>query len=236
MVRFLFIIALVMNGQVMAATVVPDRPGFSTGTYTVKPGTWQLEMGVQNTYGRNVGDPDSYTAPLLNLRTGLTRGLELNLLWDGVRVVKSKERDVSYVMFGLKKGLLKSELYNLSVLGYISIQEGRMAPFIGLLWDRQLNRSTGMFGTIQLVQIIENGERKTNFQPAIGINIGHTDRLSSYFELYFDHPLNGGKTATVFSTGMAWLMRKHLQFDINMGISIDNRAEDFIGLGMAVAF
>ncbi len=217
----------------MAEPVVPDRPGFSTGTYTVPPGGWQFEAGIQNSYGNNVGDPDSYTAPLFNLRTGVTESTEFNLLWDGVQVVEGQGRDVAYAMLGAKHRLVGSELYNLSLLGYLSVQEDRLAPFLGLLWDRQLTEKTGLFGTLQFAGSVESGERKTNFQPAIGVNFTHTEALGTFVEVYSDIPLDGGRVASVFDAGIAWLPREDLQLDFNFGVSLDGRGEDFIGAGVA---
>ncbi len=222
-----------LPGIAVAGPVVPDRPGFSTGTYTVQPGTVQVEAGIQSSYGRNVGDPDSYTAPLLNLRTGLTENMEFNLLWDGVQVVEEQGRDVAYVMLGAKHRLVGSERYNFSLLGYLSVQENRLAPFLGLLWDRQLTEGTGLFGTLQFAQSVESGERKTNFQPAIGINFTHTGTLSTFVEVYSDMPLDAGQAASVFDAGIAWLPREHLQLDFNFGVSLDRRSEDFVGIGVA---
>ena len=233
MARLFPVLCLLLAGPVAADSVVPDRPGFSTGTYTVQPGAMQVEMGIQNSFGRNVGDPDSYTAPLLNLRTGLTENMEFNLLWDGVRVVKGEGRDVAYVMAGIKHRLVESELYNFSLLGYLSVQENRLAPFLGLLWDRQLTEGTGLFGTLQFAQSIESGERKTNFQPAIGVNFTHTEALGTFVEVYSDIPEDGGPAASVFDAGIAWLPREDLQLDFNFGVSLDGRSEDFIGVGMA---
>ncbi len=217
----------------VAGSVVPDRPGFSTGTTTVPPGAWQLEVGIQNSYGSNVGDPDSYTAPLFNLRTGLTGNAEFNLLWDGVRVVKGQGRDVAYVMLGVKQRLVVSSLYNFSLLGYLSVQEDRLVPFLGLLWDRQLTEGTGLYGALQFASSVESGEQMTNFQPAIGVNFTHTEVLSTFIEVYSGVPLNGGRSASVVDAGIAWLLRKELQLDFNFGISLDGRGEDFIGAGAA---
>ncbi len=67
----------------IAEPIQPDRPGFSTGTYTVEPGLTHLELGFQSAYGNKAGDPDIITGPLLNLRVGLTPSTELNILLDG---------------------------------------------------------------------------------------------------------------------------------------------------------
>ncbi len=228
----LFILAM-LPAVGMAGPVVPDRPGFSTGTYTVLPDAWQFEMGIQSSYSDKIGDPDSYTAPLFNLRTGLTENTEFNLLWDGFQVVEGQGRDVTYVMIGIKHRLVESELYNLSLLGYLSTQEDRLMPFLGLLWDRQLTEKTSLFGTFQFASSMEAGERKTNLQPAIGVNFTLTEVLATFIEFYSDMPLDGGQATSVFDAGIAWLPREDLQLDFNFGISFDGRSEDFIGAGVA---
>jgi len=217
----------------MAGLVVPDRPGFSTGTFTVPPGAWQFEAGIQNSYGRNVGDPDSYTAPLFNLRTGLTANTEFNLLWDGVRVIEGQGRDIAYAMLGAKHRLTASDLYNLSLLGYLSLQEGRLAPFVGLLWDRQLTPRTGLFGTLQFITSVDSGAWEMNFQPAIGVSFSHTKVLGTFLEVYTDMPVDGSGAVSVFDAGIAWLLRDDLQLDFNFGVSLDGRSKDFIGAGVA---
>ncbi len=113
------------------------------------------------------------------------------------------------------------------------MQEDRLAPFLGLLWDRQLTEGTGLFGTLQLAQSVESGERNTNFQPAIGVSFTHTETLGTFIEVYSDTPLDGGRAASVFDAGIAWLSREDLQLDFNLGISLDDRSEDFIGAGVA---
>ncbi|WP_198265188.1 hypothetical protein [sulfur-oxidizing endosymbiont of Gigantopelta aegis] len=47
-----------------ADSIQADRPGFSTGTYTVAPGYSHIEVGLQYDKGNNIGERGSYTAPL----------------------------------------------------------------------------------------------------------------------------------------------------------------------------
>ncbi len=72
-----------LPSTVSAEPIQPDRPGFSTGTYTVEPGLAHLELGFQSDYGNKANEPDILTAPLLNLRVGLTPSTELNILLNG---------------------------------------------------------------------------------------------------------------------------------------------------------
>lgn len=220
-----------------AAPVVPDRPGFSTGTATVPPGAWQAEMGIQSSYGPRSGDPDSYTAPLLNLRTGLTASTEFNLLWDGIQVIDGSDRNSADVMLGTKHRLVNGSDLNVSLLGYVALQEGRLAPFLGLLWDHEVTSSIGLFGTLQVATVVEAGHRQWNFQPALGVSFTHGPQWSSFVEIYADRPLElASETATVMDAGLAWLPRKDVQLDINFGMALDNRSEDFVGTGVALRF
>ena len=63
--------------------IVADRPGFSTGTYTVKPGKLNTEFGYQYAFNTDGVDRNTQTLPQLNVRVGLSPKAELNLLWDG---------------------------------------------------------------------------------------------------------------------------------------------------------
>ena len=220
-----------------AAPVVPDRPGFSTGTATVPPGALQVEMGVRFSYSPRSADLDSYTAPLLNLRTGLTEKTEFNLLWDGMQVVKGEGHDTADLMVGVKHRLHEGNQFNFSLLGYLFVQEGRLAPFLGLLWDRKLSSFVGLFGTLQVSTSAEASEWQTNFQPAVGLAFSHGPQLGSFVEIYSDVPLESSRlTSTVIDTGVAWLPREDVQLDINFGLALDNRSEDFVGIGLAVRY
>lgn len=221
----------------LAAPVVPDRPGFSTGTATLSPGAWQVEMGIQSSYGNRAGDPDSYTAPLLNLRRGLGPATEFNLLWDGVQVMEGGDEVTADPMFGAKHRLVTQDRYNISLLGYLSWQDDRLAPFLGLLWDRALTADVGLFGTLQVATGVEQGRLETYFQPAVGLSFAHGEQLGSFIEIYAERRLAAGsKTATVVDAGLAWLPKEDLQLDLNFGFSLDRRSDDFIGIGLAVRY
>ena len=230
--------------NLQAAPIQPDRPGFSTGTYTVAPGKVNLEAGFQSSYGDNAGDPDSFTAPLINIRTGLTPSTELNLLLDGwTREQSGSDTSISTsdILVGVKHRLLNREKYNLSLLGFVSLptgndpDSGNFTPFIGLLWDYEVSEEVGAFGTFQIISFVEDGERSNNFQPAIGLTFSHTDKLSTYVEYYRDMSLNiDTRDSDMFDAGIAYLINDDIQIDFNFGLSIDRISSDFIGAGFAI--
>lgn len=237
---------LIFSQGLLAEPIQPDRPGFSTGTYTVEPGMTHLEMGLQLSYGANAGDANSLTAPLLNLRIGLTPTLEFNLLMDGVsRETRSGSSDsaTSDMLIGGKYRLLSNDQYNLSLLGFVSLatgngpDSGAQSPFLGLLWDYEVSADVSAFGTLQVVSFVEQGQRSNNFQPAVGLSFSHTETISTYIEYYRDMSLNlNTPSSDVFDAGIAYLLNHDTQLDFNFGISLDRATDDFLGVGYAVRF
>lgn len=244
------IFALFVPGLSFALAAEPiqsDRPGFSTGTYTVAPGVAQLELGFQSDYGNNNGDPDTFTAPLINVRVGLTPVTELNILVDGWSREHTNGGSVissSDMLLGAKHRLIMSEQYNVSLLGYVSLPTGNapdagsFTPFLGLLWDYELGRNVSAFGTLQFVSFVEGGQRSNNFQPAIGLSFSHSDTLSTYIEYYRDMSLNisDARDIDMFDAGVAYLLTDNVQLDVNFGVSIDRYSSDFFGAGIAIRF
>ena len=240
----IMILLCVLVGMPRAANadpLQPDRPGFSTGTYTLNPGETHIESGIQTDYGNNTGDPDSYTAPLINYRQGLTDATELNILWDGWSWLDgaNKTFETNDLLLGLKQSIFISEQYNISWLGFVSLpssQSDGVILFVGGLWDYSLTENILAFGTLQFVSSVnESGSRITNFQPAVGLSFSHTEKVSTFIEVYQDMPLQGDAlNNSMMDAGIAYLLSDNIQLDFNFGVSLDQRSADFIGLGIAV--
>ncbi len=225
------ILACAASAPVWAEPVVPDRPGFSTGTATVAPGTLQIEGGIQVDHG----PPRTWTAPQLNLRTGLDARTELNLLWDGIQATEGKRRETATPLIGVKRRLRDGPGLRLSALGYLSAPHGRLAPLAALLWERDLSGNTGLFGAFQLATTVEAGERQTRLQPAMGAAFAHGPAWGGFVELYADIPLGGGgRPATTADAGLAWLPHPHVQLDLSAGLPVGGPGDRFVSLGIAV--
>lgn len=241
-------IFMLATAPVMANTIVADRPGFSTGTYTVKPGRVNLEFGYQAALSNEGSDKTTHTTPLLTLRTGLSERTEINLLWSGWNHVTSdnpSDTSVADLSIGGKYRLLQTEKYNVTALGLLSLPVGtgvstsdHVDPTIGLLGDYSLSDNIDLFGVIQTASSVATGGRDYNFQSAIGLAFSHTETIGTFIEYYNDIPLQSGdgSTSHVINGGVMWLATSDIQLDINGGVSLDNNADDFIGLGMAIRF
>lgn len=224
---------LAMGTAASAAPVVPDRPGFSTGTATVAPGAVQFEGGVQRS---REGGQVTWMVPLLNVRVGLDRRTELNLLWDGVQRTEGGNRDTAAAMVGLKRRLPAAGDVDLSLLAYLSAPEGRLAPFVGLLWARPLSGGVEAFGTVQVATTVTGGGYASRFQPAVGLAFSHGPAWGTFVEVYGDVPLGSGSATATVDAGVTWRPREDVQLDLNLGRSLDRRGENLVGVGVAVRY
>ena len=221
-----------------------DRPGFSTGTYTVKPKTYYMELGFQSDYNNN--NPDSFTAPLLNFRTGINPTTELNILiegWTRETYNNNSTTSTSDILLGAKHRLTKTDTYNASLLGYFSLPTidlsnlDDLTYFLGFLWNYNLNPKISAFGTLQFTSVVEENNRNYNIQVALGFNFSHTSKLSSYVEYYRDNSINLKiRNTNTINIGVAYLLTKKIQLDTYIGVSNDNNTSKFIGTGLAIQF
>jgi hypothetical protein len=215
-----------------AEPLIADRPGFSTGTYTVSPGHYNIELGLQAESG-------SQTFPLSNVRIGLTPVAELDLQWSGWNF-SNETTTVGDLTLGGKYRLLDSDTLDLSLLGLLTLPSGngnpagsRAAPLAALLWNHE---AAGLFGMFQLASSNQDS-LQTQLQTAIGASFSHSAQLGSYVELYADHPLNhAGDNSYMVDGGFAFLLDERTQLDLHLGIDLNGHAADFIGFGFARSY
>jgi hypothetical protein len=229
-----------------AEGVVPDRPGFSTGTYTVDPGQVGVEVGYEMAFGNADSPGKRMTAPLLDLRIGATPDLEIDLMWTGWVTEHTAGRTSTASGDGMiagKLSLSSSVHAHLSLLGGISLPSGSAAssghvdPTLSLLWDYTLSDAVTAFGMLQFAGYRDEGDHRVVFQPAAGLSIALSDRLGSFVELYGDVPLGSGtQRSRMVDTGLTYLLTENLQLDFSLGLSLDRRADDFVGTGVAMLF
>jgi hypothetical protein len=210
-----------------AEPLVADRPGFSTGTYTVSPGHYNIELGFQ---GSDVNE----TLPLTNIRIGLSPKAELDIQWGGWTFDHGRST-LNNLSLGGKYRLDDRGPYKLTLLGAFMLPSGNanpsgsgIAPQAALLWNR-----SEWFGMFQLASS-HAGSLQTQAQAAIGHSFSHGAQLGSYLELYVDHPLNhAGSDNIMVDGGFAFLLDARTQLDLHLGIDLNGHAADFIGFGFA---
>lgn len=237
-VFFIFFVLSCVDTQ--ADTIIADRPGFSTGTYTVQPKKLNVELGYNYT-------KDTQTLPLVVLRTGITQKLEFDVMYDGLDINHNEQEKFtmsSDLIVGAKYRVYESDLYNITFMGLTSLPIGsdksltlrNMSPLLGVLWDYTLSAEVSLFGTIQGSTYYDN-ERVYDIQPAIGTSIAHTDKFGSFIELYSILPSsNQQNSELVLDGGFTYLLNNNIQIDINIGLGLNKTSDDFIGFGIATRF
>lgn len=245
---FLLLCVVQVSAFAGGSPIVADRPGFSTGTYTVKPGKLNVELGYQYAFNTNPIDQSTQTLPLLVLRTGLSSKVELDLLWDGWNIDhadnQSSDTSVADVSIGGKYRIHESSKYNLTLLGLLSLPTGsspstsdNVDPLFGLLWDYSLSSQPSLFGVVQASSFKYEGSRVYDAQVAIGVSFSHTDRIGSFIEIYSILPSEVKlDDEIVMDGGITYLLSNDVQLDINVGAGLNDTSTNFVGFGIASRF
>jgi hypothetical protein len=228
--------------------IVPDRPGFSTGTQTVKQNSVNVELGYQYSYNNHSPQQSSHTLPQMVLRTGISENAEFDLLWDGINIDKEEGSETLHskadLSIGSKYKLLDSEDYHLAAIGILSLPTGSSPstsgstdPLVGLLWDYSISDDNALFGTVQASSSTFDQNRVYDERFSIGTSYSHTDTLSSFIEFFTIMPsessLNDIKT---IDCGMAYLLTNDIQLDFSVGFGLNKYSSNFIGFGIATRF
>jgi hypothetical protein len=231
-----------------SGSIVADRPGFSTGTYTVRPGRVNIEFGYQYAFNTDDVDRSTQTLPQLDLRVGVSPKIELDLLWDGWNFNdadnESSDTSVADLSIGGKYRLHESDKYNLSMLGLLSLPVGsspsssnNVDPLLGLLWDYSVAGQVSLFGVVQSSSFKFEGDRAYDAQLAVGVSFSHSARLSSFVEIYGIWPSETDlEDEAAIDAGVTFLWNRDIQLDINAGVGLNGASDNFLGLGMAVRF
>ena len=231
-----------------AEAIVPDRPGFSTGTQTVKPNVVNVELGYQYSFNNYDTKPSSHTYPQMVLRTGLSEAAEFDLQWEGVNIDKEKGssavRSNADLGIGGKYKLVENERYNITLLGIVSLPTGTapstsdsVDPLVGLLWDYSLSDTDTLFGTVQASSSQIDHNRVYDQQFSIGSSFTHTESIGSFIEFYTIMPSESSLHDTkTIDGGITYLLTNDIQLDINIGLGLNRYSSNFVGFGFATRF
>lgn len=227
---------------VLAETISADRPGYSTGTSIVSAGHFNVELGMTSSFGNNVPKTITQTLPITNIRVGVTQDVELEIQWGGLSFANpGSNRTSGDIAVGGKYRLQAGDNYHLSTLGLLGLPTGSgtatsPTPLLGLLWDYSMAEGSTLFGVVQ-ASANKVGAWQSNAQASLGLSHGYDDKLSTFIELFTDVHVNytGGNT-NMLDSGVSYLYTDQIQLDLSVGYSLDRKASDFIGLGVARRF
>lgn len=219
-----------------------ERPGFSSSPLTLDHRRWQLEAGYQ--YQRVNSNLDAQTLPLLLLRYGAGERAEVQFSWAGFSRIDAGPRDIngaSDASIGVKWQLTDDAATTpVGVFASLSLPVGdnelssdEVDPTLGLFWAH--NGRVKLFGTVLLSEF----DDETTIGNALGINLPVSSRCrgcGAYVEYFGNYPEGGGPQHNL-NGGMTFLRSADLQFDVHVGLGLNDRAPDsFVGVGAAYRF
>lgn len=227
----------------LEAPITTDRPSFGDAAVTVPFGHFLLESG----YGYNRGGGESvHNGPVLLLRSGLTRNLELRLGWDGYVHGSDGQEGPGNTRIGLKIQALQEQglIPSLVVLPVLVLPTGdqdtaadEVEPEVHLAWGYSLTSFTSIGGNFNIAARADAASSRHRLEYAASVATGFAlgNNVSGYIEYFgiFSESALGQDTHSI-NTGIAYLVSNRLQLDTFIGAGLNDVAEDvFAGGGIS---
>jgi hypothetical protein len=229
-------------------TLAPDRPGISSGTHTVAPGTLYIESGFQYSVNRSGLDVANYQLPQLVFRTGVTDRLEFDLLWAGwnrdALQGAPQQNSAADVSIGGKYRLRQSERSNLTLFGLLSAPVGTAPstsdswdPLLGFLYDYALSDDTQLFVNLLAAGYEDGNDDVVESQIMVGLGFSHSPKLSSFIEYFAAFPdENRVEEASVIDGGFTYYPSPDIQFDLSVGMGLNDASSHFVSFGVSYRY
>jgi len=236
-----------------------DRPDKTETPFTVDAGNFTMEADLF-IYTKTINKADdtlteSFNYFVPNFKVGLTNNIDLQIIPEVNKVVRTKLRDGSRQEisgFGDTTVRLKVNFWgnddgdtafgvlpfvkfptNQNSLGNSSIEGGIIFPFAVKLsdtWD------VGMQTEADFNRNADDSSYKIAFVNTISFGHELSDLWSTYFELYTSTGIDKGFVAT-FDTGLKYLLTKNIQLDAGVNIGLTEAADAIQPfLGVSVRF
>jgi hypothetical protein len=239
--------------------LVADRPDFTEATSTVGLGVFQLELGYtlgSDNDGKFMTRNHSYGEPLfrvgvlserLELRAG-TRVVTQVVSGSATGVTTSGLEDLylgAKIALSGQRGALPATaiLPQMTVpTGAEAFSAGHSLPGINFLYSWDLNETLSLAGSTQVNRAVgeaghagEAGEQYREWAQSLSWGIAVGQRSGLYAEWYAFVPsgLEGGRSEHYLNSGLTWLANDDVQWDIRVGLGVNDAAEDmYVGAGM----
>lgn len=234
--------------------LVADRPDFTEGPGTVGLGAAQIELGY--TFGRDRGGPTVTThslgEPLLRLGL-LAEWLELRL-GTGLVVQRTQingvgldENGFEDLYVGVKLALSEQNgaIPALGILpqatfptGSDPFSSGQVLPGVNLVYSWDVTATFSLSGGTQVNRAVgEEGDGMAEWAQSLSGGFGLGDRyglFGEWFAVFYDGP-GGVQPEHYANTGLTWLLTDDVQWDVRVGVGLNDRAEDvFFGTGLSL--
>ena len=233
--------------------LVADRPDFTEATSTVGLGVFQLELGytlASDTDGKFMTRAHSYGEPLLRvgvlserleLRAGTSvvtdvdnaspRGVTTSGLEDlylGAKIALSGQRGAFPATAILPQVTVPT--------GTGAFSAGQTLPGVNFLYSWELNERLSLAGSTQVNAAVadDDGDYREWAQSlSWGIAMGQRSGLYAEWYAFVPSGLERGRSEHYLNSGLTWLAHDDLQWDVRVGVGLNDAAEDmYVGAGM----
>lgn len=244
MKRFLSLILLIAGFYLAAQESNPiatDRPTQSAGSLVVPKGNVLIEYGYLREKSSGL---TSLTFANVLVRMGILKGVELrvtqNYLQQKFAVADNKVNGLSPTTIGTKVHLVEENgiVPQMSVIGQVTLTNGANSfspndpiPEVRFNFSNTLSKRVSL--GYNLAMAFPEGGSQTFYTMVIGYAFApgwtfFAEPYGSFFDGNADHR---------FDTGIIYLVKDNLQFDVSVGHRLtDIEPDTFIGFGAAIGF
>lgn len=233
--------------------LVGDRPDFTEASSVVGRGVVQLEMGY--TYSRQDRPEvsESHTYPELVLRMGvLAEWAELRLIWSAAEEQTGAGARPSVgsgdLTVGMKFALTQQIDYlpETVFIAHLQLPTGseeftadEVLPSGSYIYGWELNDSWSTAGQTVLGRALDDATGEPYLEVAQSWTIGYsfTDNVGGYVEWFsiMPHGADENHTESYIDGGFTFLLLDDLQWDIRVGVGLNDAAADyFVGTGFVI--
>jgi hypothetical protein len=222
-----------------AQAIDTNRPGFSFSPNVVPAGRWQLETGIA--WDRPDSNTEVLSLPLAELRYGMSDGFELylsSISWSDADFGGSSADGLLDMVIGTKLSLGDTGgPATMAVLFQVSVPAGS-SEFSSDRWDPSAAFVWSYAGRVPLAGTVKVSRFANGFQLDNGLKLPFAIGAdqSAFVEWEANLPEGGGSTHWL-NGGYQFLLTGDLQWDLNAGLGLNNRAGDYrLGLGFSMRF
>jgi hypothetical protein len=220
-----------------AQSIDTNRPGFSFTTGIVDVGMLQVETGIG--YKRVDSSTDTVALPEADIRFGIAERVEAfvsSVSWERTDSAGTATRGLTDPDAGIKMkigaddgALQMALLLKVSLpVGDDALSSDRWDPTAGLIW------MSG--GRLPLAGTLTVNNSSSGYQVDNGLKLPIMlgERRAVFVEWEANLPEHGG-SAHWLNSGFQWLSGERVQFDLNVGLGLNDRAGDFrAGVGFSI--
>ena len=217
-----------------AQTIDTNRPGFSFTPGVVADGQWQLESGIAWT--RFDDDSKMTSLPLAEFRYGVADQVEVFV--SSLSFADSSPGGSGLVDLAVGGKVNMSDaadLTQMALLFQVSVPTGdsdfssdSFDPSLAFVWTHA--GSLPLAGTVKVSSFDGDFQFDNGLKLPFAIRDGH----SAFVEWEANLPERGG-SAHYLNGGYQWLRSDRMQFDLNAGIGLNDRAADYrLGIGFSM--